>query len=116
MILKSLMNGESNKAVACKLRIAEGTVKVHIKRLLRRIGVNNRTQAAIWALENNFTRAPTGETGELRSAARPKTEFGVPPGPQVRRREGGKGRHHRSESAKSPNITKTMIRLCSTPT
>jgi DNA-binding NarL/FixJ family response regulator len=37
MILKSLMNGDSNKVVARKLHIAEETVKVHMKRLLRRI-------------------------------------------------------------------------------
>jgi DNA-binding CsgD family transcriptional regulator len=86
MILKSLVNGDSNKVVARKLHIAEETVKVHMKRLLRRIGVKNRTQAAIWALNNYFARA-AGETGDLRRArsftepgyaqrcAAPKTEL-----------------------------------------
>jgi DNA-binding NarL/FixJ family response regulator len=67
MILKSLVNGDSNKTVARKLQIAEETVKVHMKRLLRRIGVKNRTQAAIWALNNDFAPAaeicgPLGDT------------------------------------------------------
>jgi two-component system nitrate/nitrite response regulator NarL len=104
MILKSLMNGDSNKAVARRLRIAEETVKVHIKRLLRRIGVKNRTQAAIWALNNNFTPALVSETGDLRPArsltkprsallcAEPKTEFGAPPGPPLSRSRGGKAK------------------------
>ena len=30
----------------------EGTVKVHLKSLLRKIGAQNRTQAAIWAVNN----------------------------------------------------------------
>lgn len=68
MILKRLMNGDSNKVVARTLRIAEGTVKVHIKQLLRRIGVKNRTQAAIWALNNNFEPASTSEISDLRPA------------------------------------------------
>ena len=33
----------------------EATVKVHLKTLLRKIDVNNRTQAAIWAMNNGFT-------------------------------------------------------------
>jgi DNA-binding CsgD family transcriptional regulator len=100
MILKSLMNGDSNKVVASKLHIAEGTVKVHVKRLLRRIGVKNRTQAAIWALNNYFAPAASG-TGDLRCArsfteprsargcAAPKTEFVAPSEPQLSRSRGG---------------------------
>ena len=105
MILKSLVNGDSNKVVARKLHIAEETVKVHMKRLLRRIGVKNRTQAAIWALNNYFAPAAS-ETRDLRRArsfseprlawrrAALKTEFGAPPGPQLNRSHdgGAKGR------------------------
>jgi two-component system, NarL family, nitrate/nitrite response regulator NarL len=52
MILSHLMQGASNKHIARTLNIAEATVKVHIKSLLRKIGVNNRTQAAIWAMDH----------------------------------------------------------------
>jgi two-component system, NarL family, nitrate/nitrite response regulator NarL len=48
-ILSSLMEGAPNKIIARKLHVAEATVKVHIKAILRKIGVTNRTQAAMWA-------------------------------------------------------------------
>jgi two-component system nitrate/nitrite response regulator NarL len=35
--------------IAIELDITEGTVKVHLKHLLRKLGVSNRTQAALWA-------------------------------------------------------------------
>jgi two-component system nitrate/nitrite response regulator NarL len=54
-ILQSLVTGASNKLIAIKLGITEATVKVHLKTLLRKIDVNNRTQAAIWAMNNGFT-------------------------------------------------------------
>ena len=44
------MNGTSNKTIAKNLSITETTVKAHVKGLLRKIGVTNRTQAAVWAL------------------------------------------------------------------
>ncbi|WP_085580006.1 LuxR C-terminal-related transcriptional regulator [Thalassospira mesophila] len=49
-ILQCLENGESNKRIAIRLDITEATVKVHVKSILRKIGVDNRTQAAIWSL------------------------------------------------------------------
>jgi two-component system, NarL family, nitrate/nitrite response regulator NarL len=52
MILSHLMQGASNKHIARTLNIAEATVKVHVKSLLRKIRVNNRTQAAIWATDH----------------------------------------------------------------
>jgi two-component system nitrate/nitrite response regulator NarL len=51
-ILSHLVEGHSNKGIARILGITEATVKVHLKSLLRKIGVENRTQAAIWALSN----------------------------------------------------------------
>ena len=49
-ILQCLEGGLPNKVIARNLNIAEATVKVHLKSLLRKINVGNRTQAAIWAL------------------------------------------------------------------
>ena len=54
-ILQALVTGASNKMIAIRLGITEATVKVHLKTLLRKIDVNNRTQAAIWAMNNGFT-------------------------------------------------------------
>ena len=51
-ILSYLVAGASNKAIARCLAITEATVKVHLKSVLRKIRVENRTQAAIWALSN----------------------------------------------------------------
>jgi two-component system, NarL family, nitrate/nitrite response regulator NarL len=51
-ILKLLVQGASNKHIARQLNIAEATVKVHIKGILRKLGVSNRTQAALWARDH----------------------------------------------------------------
>jgi two-component system nitrate/nitrite response regulator NarL len=52
LILRCLTEGDSNKSIARKIDIAEATVKVHIKAILRKIRVRNRTQAAIWGMNN----------------------------------------------------------------
>jgi two-component system nitrate/nitrite response regulator NarL len=49
-ILRCLTSGASNKMIARELDISEATVKVHVKAILRKIRVHNRTQAAIWAM------------------------------------------------------------------
>jgi two-component system nitrate/nitrite response regulator NarL len=51
-ILRCLTTGMSNKAIARELNISEATVKVHLKALLRKVRVSNRTQAAVWALNH----------------------------------------------------------------
>jgi two-component system nitrate/nitrite response regulator NarL len=51
-ILRCLVLGDSNKIIARKMGTAEATVKVHVKAILRKIRVHNRTQAAIWAMSN----------------------------------------------------------------
>jgi DNA-binding NarL/FixJ family response regulator len=52
LILHMLMQGASNKTIALKLVITESTVKVHMKAILRKLRLQNRTQAAIWARDN----------------------------------------------------------------
>jgi two-component system, NarL family, nitrate/nitrite response regulator NarL len=53
-ILGKLLLGHSNKMIARELVISEATVKVHLKALLRKLKARNRTQAAIWAIENGY--------------------------------------------------------------
>jgi DNA-binding NarL/FixJ family response regulator len=53
-ILSCLVSGLSNKTIGRNLDIAEGTVKVHGKSVLRKIKARNRTQAAVWALNNRI--------------------------------------------------------------
>ncbi|RDV07242.1 DNA-binding response regulator [Sphingorhabdus pulchriflava] len=48
-VLCCLMAGYSNKVIARKLDVCEATVKVHVKAILRKLHVHNRTQAALWA-------------------------------------------------------------------
>jgi two-component system nitrate/nitrite response regulator NarL len=63
-ILRCLIEGDSNKRIARKIDIAESTVKVHVKAILRKIRVQNRTQAAIWAM-NNGSLARSADKGTL---------------------------------------------------
>jgi two-component system, NarL family, nitrate/nitrite response regulator NarL len=58
LILCCLISGDSNKTIARRIHITEATVKVHVKAILRKIRVHNRTQAAIWAM-NNRSLIPT---------------------------------------------------------
>ena len=51
-ILHNLVHGASNKVIAQRLGITDATVKVHVKAILRKIRVKNRTQAAIWAVRH----------------------------------------------------------------
>jgi len=53
-ILRGLVKGQSNKLIARACDVAEATVKVHIKSILRKIRVANRTQAAIWGLGQGY--------------------------------------------------------------
>ena len=48
------MKGHANKVIARTCDITEATVKVHMKSILRKIRVDNRTQAAIWAMANGY--------------------------------------------------------------
>ena len=50
-ILKYVAEGLSNKLVGRKLDIAESTVKVHVKHLLKKLGLRSRVEAAIWMVE-----------------------------------------------------------------
>ncbi|MEN3953496.1 response regulator transcription factor [Iodidimonas sp. SYSU 1G8] len=53
-ILNCLAHGYPNKIIAKRLNIAEGTVKVHIKTVFKKIRARNRTEAAIWALNHGY--------------------------------------------------------------
>jgi len=53
-VLVLLGTGLPNKAIARRLGISEATVKAHLTRVFRQIGVTDRTQAAIWAREHRL--------------------------------------------------------------
>jgi two-component system nitrate/nitrite response regulator NarL len=70
-ILNCLIEGYSNKVIARKIEIAEATVKVHVKAILRKIRVHNRTQAAIWAMSNgpSISAMDSGSSASAKAAA-----------------------------------------------
>jgi two-component system nitrate/nitrite response regulator NarL len=51
-VLKMIAGGLSNKMVGNKLGITEGTVKVHVKHLLHKLGLRSRVEAAVWSMEH----------------------------------------------------------------
>lgn len=53
-ILACLLGGQSNKAIARRLSITESTVKMHFKSVMRKVRASNRTQAAVWAIDNGI--------------------------------------------------------------
>lgn len=50
-IVKNIAEGMSNKLIGRKLDIAESTVKVHVKHLLKKLGLRSRVEAAVWMVE-----------------------------------------------------------------
>ena len=53
-VLKQLALGLTNKEIAQSLGISYETVKEHVQHILRKIGVSDRTQAAVWAVRRNL--------------------------------------------------------------
>jgi len=51
-ILDRIASGKSNKLIGKELDIAEGTVKVHVKHILRKLNLRSRVEAAVWSVEN----------------------------------------------------------------
>lgn len=49
-ILKLIAKGLSNKLIARELDISDGTVKVHVKHLLKKLGLRSRVEAAVWMI------------------------------------------------------------------
>jgi len=64
-ILALLAEGQSNKVIARNLGISDGTVKLHVKSILRKLGVHSRVEAAVMAVEHGLrtTRSSQDETG-----------------------------------------------------
>jgi len=53
-ILCHLAEGQSNKVIARNLGISDGTVKLHVKAILRKLSVHSRVEAAVIAVEQNL--------------------------------------------------------------
>ncbi len=55
-VLRCIAEGQSNKLIARALSITEGTVKVHVKHVLKKLGFRSRVEAAVWATESGMRR------------------------------------------------------------
>jgi DNA-binding NarL/FixJ family response regulator len=51
-VLRHIVEGHTNKKIADELQISYETVKEHVQHLLKKLGVTDRTQAAVWAIRN----------------------------------------------------------------
>jgi DNA-binding NarL/FixJ family response regulator len=78
-VLELLSRGDSNKAIARRLGMREGTVKVHVRQIMRKFGVSNRTQVVVVC--SNAAASQNLATPELKSPSRAAS---LPPRPQVR--------------------------------
>lgn len=81
LILRMLMEGASNKVIALKLVMTESTVKVHMKAILRKLRLQNRTQAAIWARDHSSELASCARESLERTRRGPTIEPGPCAGP-----------------------------------
>jgi DNA-binding NarL/FixJ family response regulator len=72
-VLGRLRQGESNKLIGRKLQLCESTVKVHIRHIIRKLGVTNRTQAALSTARLRLSvraNKHEGMTGEINPTQR----------------------------------------------
>lgn len=66
-VARALQRGAANKTIAYELDLCESTVKVHIRSIMRKLGVTNRTQAA-YRLTEHIHRHDGAGRGPARSA------------------------------------------------
>jgi two-component system nitrate/nitrite response regulator NarL len=76
-IVHCLVQGNSNKVIARKMKIADATVKVHVKAILRKIRVANRTQVAIWAMRNGPLTSANGLFDDKKPQMQPASSMEI---------------------------------------
>ena len=98
-----LADGKSNKEIARELEVLEGTVKLHVKGILRKLGVRNRTQAVLAAARAGYL--PSGTLGIGPSGSKS-------PADQVDRRMPGASA---SSPPLQPEVSDTQPRTSASP-
>lgn len=61
-ILSLLAEGQSNKVIARNLGISDGTVKLHVKAILRKLNIHSRVEAAVLAVEHGLKNSKAGKS------------------------------------------------------
>jgi DNA-binding CsgD family transcriptional regulator len=72
-VLRCMSKGQSNKQIARELNIALGSVKVHASALFSKLGIRNRTQAAM-----RYAQSIPYQRGGLGQATSPDRDLGLP--------------------------------------
>lgn len=67
-VLRRLWMGRSNKAIAYELNMCESTVKVHIRHIMKKLNVTNRTQVVVLTRPSYFNGNALSEEGEIHGA------------------------------------------------
>ncbi|SDI46526.1 DNA-binding response regulator, NarL/FixJ family, contains REC and HTH domains [Actinokineospora alba] len=62
-VLRLVATGATNREIAARLYLSEGTVKNHVSRILDRLALRDRTHAAIYARDHGLLQALSGESG-----------------------------------------------------
>ena len=78
-VLQMIVEGRRNKEIAYSLSVSEDMVKLHLRNIMKKINVKNRTQAALWAIQTGVVgntippRGPDGQSygGRLMQAGSP---------------------------------------------
>ena len=60
-IIDCIVQGDSNKEIAGKLNLSEGTIRNSLSNILLKLGLRNRTQLAIWAVQSDVASLRGGE-------------------------------------------------------
>ena len=66
-VFDRLATGRSNREIAAELHLSEGTVKIHVGRILTKLGLRDRVQAVVLAYESGVVRP--GSSGGRSPAA-----------------------------------------------
>lgn len=53
-VLRCIVQGDTNREIAGKLSLSIGTVKIHVEHIIAKLGVSDRTQAAVWAVKRGL--------------------------------------------------------------
>ncbi len=79
-ILELVATGASNKVIAVQLDISVNTVKVHLQNIFRKLEVNTRTEAALYAVQNGYFDAQQTEYSKIMEVDPPRKWATTPEG------------------------------------
>ena len=67
-VIQAIQKGKSNKVIAYELNVCEGTVKVHVRNIMRKLKAKNRTDVAIKANPSLGAVLPAGNSAWIANA------------------------------------------------